>query len=99
MKDNFGNTRPIQIEEYEWWFNGRIIVKQKDDRLPTWISFKDSKNSYKIAIHSSKADAVKFALENPFLTPDNFPTDYIGGFNQNGENIEALNTISVSFDK
>ncbi len=91
MKDNFGNTKPIQIEENEWWFNGRIIVKQKDYRLPTWISFKDSKNSYETLIHSCKADAVKFALKNPFLTPDNFPYDYIGGFNQNKDNIETLN--------
>lgn len=92
MKDNFGNTKPVQIEENEWWFNGRIIVKQKDDRLPTWISFKDSKSSYETAIHSSKADAVKFALKNPFLTPDYFPSDYIGGKNQNSDNVDTLNT-------
>jgi hypothetical protein len=78
MKDNFGNTRPIQIEENEWWFNGRIIVKQKDDRLPTWISFKDSKNSFETEIHKSKVDAVKFAFVNPFNVPDNLPIDYIG---------------------
>ena len=78
MKDVFGNTKPVQIEVNEWWFNGRIIVKQEDKRLPTWISFKDSENSFETEIHSSKADAVKFSLENPFLAPDNFPTDYIG---------------------
>lgn len=78
MKDNFGNTKPIQIEENEWWFNGRIIVKQKDDRLPTWISFIDSENSSETEIHFSKSEAIKFALENPFLTPDNHPIDYIG---------------------
>lgn len=80
MKDIFGNKRPIQIEQNEWWFNGRIIVKQEDNRLPTWISFKDSKNSHETEIHSSKADAVNFVLENPFLTPDNLPIDYIGVF-------------------
>lgn len=78
MKDNFGNTKPVQIELNEWWFNGRIIVKQEDERLPTWISFKDSENSFETEIHSSKADAVKFALENSFLMPDNHPKDYIG---------------------
>jgi hypothetical protein len=78
MKDNFGNTKPVQIELNEWWFNGRIIVKHEDDRLPSWISFKDSESSFEREIHSSKADAVKFALENPFLTPDNLPIDYIG---------------------
>lgn len=78
MKDNFGNTKPIQIELNEWWFNGRIIVKQEDFRLPTWISFIDSESSFETEIHSSKADAVKFTLENPFLMPYNFPIDYIG---------------------
>lgn len=33
MKDNFGNTKPVQIDLNEWWFNGRIIVKQEDKRL------------------------------------------------------------------
>ncbi len=78
MKDIFGNAKPVQIELNEWWFNGRIIVRQEDFRLPTWISFIDSENSYETEIHSSKLEAIKFALENPFLTPDNQPIDYIG---------------------
>ena len=78
MKDNFGNSKPVQIEQDEWWFNGRIIMKQKDDRLPSWISFKDCENSFETEIHKSKAEAVKFTLENPFLKPDNLPVDYIG---------------------
>lgn len=78
IKDNFGNTKPIQIELNEWWFNGSIIVKQEDKRLPAWISFKDSENLFETEINSSKTEAVKFALENPFLTPDNFPINYIG---------------------
>lgn len=78
MKDVFGNTKPVQIEVNEWWFNGRIIVKQDDFRLPKWISFLDSENSFETEIHSNKSEAVKFALENPFLTPDNFPIDYFG---------------------
>lgn len=80
MRDNFRNTKPVQIDANEWWFNGRIIVKQEDCRLPTWISFKDSKTSFETDVHSNKSEAIKFALENPFLTPDNFPTDYIGMF-------------------
>jgi hypothetical protein len=78
MKDVFGNTKPVQIEVNEWWFNGRIIVKQEDFRLPNWISFLDSENSNVTKVHMSKADAVKYALENPFLKPDNQPKDYIG---------------------
>lgn len=35
MKDSFGNIKPVQIELNEWWFNGRIIVKQEDKRLPS----------------------------------------------------------------
>lgn len=78
MKDVFGNTKPVQIEVNEWWFNGRIIVKQEDFRLPKWISFLDSDCSDLTKVHMSKTDAVKFALENPFLKPDNQPIDYIG---------------------
>jgi hypothetical protein len=78
MKDVFGNTKPVQIDVNEWWFNGRIIVKQDDYRLPNWISFLDSEISNTATIHLSKADAVKYALENPFLEPDNLPEDYIG---------------------
>ena len=40
MKDVFGNTKPVQIEVNEWWFNGRIVVKQEDFRLPKWINEK-----------------------------------------------------------
>lgn len=79
MKDVFGNTKPVQIEVNEWWFNGRIIIKQEDFRLPQWISFMDSKNSFETEIHKSKAEAVIFALKNPFFTPKNLPIDYIGG--------------------
>jgi hypothetical protein len=78
MKDVFGNRKPVQIDLNEWWFNGRIIVKQDDYRLPTWISFLDSEISNKATIHLSKSDAVSYALENPFLEPDNQPEDYIG---------------------
>ncbi len=78
MKDVFGNAKPVQIELNEWWFNGRIIVKQEDFRLPKWISFKDSDDSYEVEVHKAKAEAIKFALKNPFLTPDNLPIDYIG---------------------
>jgi len=78
MKDNFGNTKPVQIELNEWWFNGRIIVKQEDFRLPTWISFLDSENTSDTQVHLNKTDAVKYALENPFLKPENCPKDYIG---------------------
>jgi hypothetical protein len=78
MKDVFGNTKPVQIELNEWWFNGRIIVKQDDFRLPAWISFLDSEISNTATIHLSKADAVKYALDNPFFEPDNLLEDYIG---------------------
>lgn len=78
MKDIFGNRKPVQIELNEWWFNGRIIVKQDDYRLPTWISFLDAESSDKAIIHLSKSDAVKYAIENPFFDPDNRPGDYIG---------------------
>lgn len=79
MKDLFGNQKPIAIEIDEWWFNGRIIQKQNDSRLPRWISFCDDEENDMTEIHSDKRDAVSLALKNPCLNPKNFPDDYIGG--------------------
>jgi len=42
MKDVFGNTKPVQIEVNEWWFNGRIIVKQEDFRLKIRNSLREN---------------------------------------------------------
>lgn len=78
MKDIFGNNKAFQIETNEWWFNGRIIVKQDDFRLPSWISFIDIENSEIVIVHSTKEDAVRYALANPCLEPQSFPKDYIG---------------------
>lgn len=80
MKDLFGNQEPITIEIDEWWFNGRIIQKQNDSRLPRWISFCDVEDNDLVEIHSNKRDAVSFAFKNPCLNPKNLPRDYIGGF-------------------
>lgn len=78
MRDLFGNTKPVQIEQNEWWFNGRIIYKQNDFRLPEWISFADSENNFVVDRHLSKKEAINYALENPCLLPMNFPKDYLG---------------------
>lgn len=80
MKDLFGNSKPISIEGDEWWFNGRIIQRQNDFRLPKWISFSDDDLNYLVEIHSCKRDAISFALINPCLKPKRLPQDYIGGF-------------------
>lgn len=61
MKDIFGNKNPIQIEEDEWWFNGRIILFQKDKRLPSWVSFEDDNKPF-VEIHHSKKGALNFAI-------------------------------------
>lgn len=79
MKDLFGNKKPIAIEIDEWWFNGRIIQKQNDFRLPKWISFMDNDKSYLVSIHSSKKEAISYAIKNPCLSPQNLPCNYIGG--------------------
>jgi len=76
MKDLFGNKKPVAIEIDEWWFNGRIIQKQNDCRLPTWISFADDGSPY-IEIHPSKKDATEFCLKNPCMKPDNSKQSYI----------------------
>lgn len=79
MIDLFGNKKPVDIEVDEWWFNGRIIQKQNDFRLPKWISFSDDDKSYFVAIHSNKSEAILFALKNPCLHPKNLPHYYVGG--------------------
>jgi hypothetical protein len=76
MKDLFGNRNPIQIEVEEWWFNGRIILKQKDTRLPKWVSFEDNGSPF-IEVHSSKKEAINFAIQNPCTNPDSNGLDYI----------------------
>jgi hypothetical protein len=76
MKDLFGNRKPIQIEIDEWWFNGRIIIRQRDSRLPRWISFEDSSSPF-VEIDGSKKDAITFALHNPCKNPKNLGIDYI----------------------
>jgi len=79
MIDLFGNEKPVAIEVDEWWFNGRIIQKQNDFRLPKWISFSDDDKRYFVAIHSNKSEAILFALKNPCLHPKNLPHNYVGG--------------------
>jgi hypothetical protein len=76
MKDLFGNTKPVAIEVDEWWFNGRIIQKQNDCRLPNWISFADDGSQF-VEVHSSKKDAVDFCLKNPCKKPNHLAQDYI----------------------
>lgn len=79
MKDLFGNKKPIQIEVGEWWFNGRIIQKNDDFRLPGWISFEDREDYYGVERHISKKDAITFVIQNPCREPRYTPKDYIGG--------------------
>lgn len=77
MKDIYGNKQPICIEVDEWWFNGRIIQKQNHPILPEYISFADNGEPF-TSHHSTKKEAVDFALNNPCKKPKNFPKDYIG---------------------
>ena len=79
MKDLFGNQKPIEIETDEWWFNGRIIRRQNDFRLPKWISFNDDNGNCSLEIHANKRNAITYALSNPCINPENLPHDYIGG--------------------
>lgn len=74
LKDIFGNLTPVKIEEDEWWFNGRIIQRQIDKRLPDWISFPDD-GSNKTEIHADWAK--DYCLENPCRKPDHLAKDYL----------------------
>ena len=79
MKDKFGNKNPVQIETSEWWFNGHIIMKQNDFRLPEWVSFPDTKDQAPISVHGSKKDAVEFSHANPVPAKKlkNYAEDYL----------------------
>ena len=79
MKDLFGNQKPVAIETDELWFNGWLIQKQNDFRLPKWVSFYDAEDNCIVEVHSNKKDAISFALKNPCLNPKNLPHNYIGG--------------------
>lgn len=79
MKDVFGNTKPVQIEVNEWWFNGRIIQKNEDFRLPEWISFADRDDYYEAERQISKKDWIAYAIKNPCREPRYTLKDYIGG--------------------
>jgi hypothetical protein len=79
MKDKFGNKKPVQIETNEWWFNGSIIMKQDDFRLPKWVSFPDTKDQTPTSVHRSKKEAIEFALANPVSAKQlqNYAHDYL----------------------
>ena len=74
--DIFGNKKPVQIDLTEWWFNGRIIVNQKDLRLPNWISFEDNKSCF-VVVHSSKKEAIKYCENSPCKKPNHTAQSYI----------------------
>jgi hypothetical protein len=76
MKDIFGNKKPVQIEDGEYWFNGRIIQKQDHPLLSKYISFADDDTPF-VKEHSSLKDAREYALENPFRHPNNYPVNYL----------------------
>lgn len=78
MRDLYGNAKPVQIEIEEWWFNGRIIQKQKHPLLMPFISFADDNSPY-VETHSTFKDAKEFCAKNPCTNPLNFPHNYIGG--------------------
>lgn len=76
QKDIFGEKKSIQIEEDEWWFNGRIILRQRDLRLQQWVSFENNKSPY-VKIHDSKKDMLDFAIKNPCRKPKDLAKDYL----------------------
>lgn len=80
MKDLFGNTKPVQIELGEWWFNGRFIQKQNHPLLSPYVSFSDDEKNYMVQTHSTLKEATKWCLLNPCNTPQHQPKDFIGPF-------------------
>ncbi len=70
-------NKPVQIENREWWFKGRIIQENNHPFLPRFISFRDSNGSYLTEVHGSFKDAVKYCKEHPNLEPKNIPSDYL----------------------
>ena len=97
MQDIFGNNTPVSLDIDEWWYNGRIIQKQDHPILSKYISFADYDDvPCNTATHSTKAEAVKYCLDNPCSTPTRHPHDYLGGkryykiVQEDGANIKLL---------
>ena len=73
--DIFGNKKPVQIEDGEWWFNGNIIQKQDHPQLPDYIIFPDG--GVRVHIARTFREAKKIAMENPNQNPENLPNNYL----------------------
>jgi len=77
MKDIFGNTKLVQIETEEWWFNGRIIQKNNHPMLSKYVSWSDDEDSRFVETHSTKREAALYAIQNPCANPKHFSKDYL----------------------
>lgn len=64
-KDLFDNSKPVQIEIGEWWFNGRIIQKQNHPLLSKYCSFNDNDENYLTMTHNTFKEATTYCLNNP----------------------------------
>lgn len=73
--DIFGNKKPVQIEDGEWWFNGNIIQKQDHPQLHNYVVFPDG--GIHVHVANSFKEAKKTAMENPNQNPENLPNDYL----------------------
>jgi hypothetical protein len=80
MKDLFNNSRPVQIEIGEWWFNGRFIQKQVHPLLSPYVSFNDNEDGCMVETHTTFKEATKYCLDNPCNTPQHQPKDFISSF-------------------
>lgn len=78
MKDIFGNSKPIQIEAEDWWFNGRFIMKQNHPKLSPFVSFKDvSEGNDDAQPHSTMKEAIIYCSENPNPEAAHKPSDFL----------------------
>lgn len=78
MKDIFGNSKPVQLEVDEWWFNGRFIQKTNHPRLSPFVSFKDvDEGNDDTQSHTTMKEAIKYCSVNTNPEAVHKPLDFI----------------------
>lgn len=78
MKDIFGNSKPVQIEVDEWWFNGRFIQKTNHPKLSSFVSFKDvNECNDDTQPHTTMKEATTYCLTHPYPEATHKPINFI----------------------
>lgn len=78
MKDIFGNSKPVQIEADEWWFNGRFIQKTNHPQLSPYVSFQDNAGGDDdTQPHTTMKEAIAYCETHPYAEAVHKPLDFL----------------------